>query len=290
MSGEPSLDADLELARSAVLEAGKAVMRFFGGEQEVRMKGPGQPVTPADLAAEEVLRLRLAGGRPGYGWLSEESVDEPVRLRCGRVWVVDPIDGTRSFISGRSEFAISVALVEGGEPVLGFVYNPAARELFWAARGAGAWLEEGGPPSLVGGRERTPAGARRLAVRGGAQGRPPVLLASRSELHAGELESFRAAWELRPTGSTAYKMAGVAAGVGDAFVSRGPKSEWDVCGAHIVVTEAGGRVSDLKGLPLRYNRPDPRLHGVVASSAAVAERILDEVRALEPHPRIEETE
>ena len=290
MSGEASLEADLELARAAVLEAGEAVMGFFGGEQEVRMKGPGQPVTPADLAAEEVLRLRLAGGRPGYGWLSEESVDEPVRLRRERVWVVDPIDGTRSFISGRSEFALSVALVEGGEPVLGFVYNPAARELFWAARGAGAWLEETGPPSLVGGREGTRAEPRRLAVRGAPSGRSAVLLASRSELHRGDLEPFGAAWELRPTGSTAYKMAGVAAGVGDAFVSRGPKSEWDVCGAHIVVIEAGGRVSDLEGRPLRYNRPDPRVYGIVASSAAVVDRILDEVRALAPHPRIEETE
>ena len=290
MSGETYFEADLALARAAVLEAGEAVMGFFGGEQEVRMKGPGQPVTPADLAAEEILRLRLAGGRPGYGWLSEESVDEPVRLERARVWVVDPIDGTRSFISGRSEFAISVALVEDGEPVLGFVYNPAVRELFWAARGAGAWLEEAGPPFLVGGREGTAPRPRRLAVRGAAQDRAPVLLASRSELHRGELEAFGAAWELLPTGSTAYKMARVAAGVGDAFISRGPKSEWDVCGAHIVVTEAGGRVSDLKGRPLRYNRPDPRLHGIVASSAALADRILDEVRALEPHPRLEETE
>ncbi|HUH11657.1 MAG TPA: 3'(2'),5'-bisphosphate nucleotidase CysQ [Longimicrobiales bacterium] len=287
MSPEASLDADLALARSAVLEAGSAVADFFGGEQEVRMKGPGQPVTPADLAAEEILRLRLAGARPGYGWLSEESVDEPVRLERRHVWMVDPIDGTRSFISGRPEFAISVALVEAGEPVLGFVYNPVTGELFWAVRGAGAWLDALGSPPLEGGREGGPPARRRLAVRGAGAS---VLLASRSELRAGEFDPFQASWELLPTGSTAYKMARVAAGDGDAFVSRGPKNEWDVCGAHIVVEEAGGQVCDLKGRPIRYNRPDSRVYGIIASSAVAGPRILEEVRALEPHPRLTDPE
>jgi len=114
-------DADLALAVEAARAAGEVVMRRFGGEQPVTYKGPDQPLTPADLEADDVLRARLLGARPDYGWLSEETADAPDRLGRVRVWIVDPLDGTRSFIAGRPEFAISIALAERGRAVLGAV-------------------------------------------------------------------------------------------------------------------------------------------------------------------------
>jgi myo-inositol-1(or 4)-monophosphatase len=237
------LEADLQLALGAVAAAGEAVMQWFGRELEVTHKAPDQPLTAADLEADGILRERLLAGTPGYGWLSEETADRPDRLGCDRVWIVDPIDGTRSFIAGRPEFAISVGLAENGRAILGIVSNPAARELYWALAGQGCFRRDhGGVESRM-----------QVQVSAG----PRSLLASRSELAAGELEPFRESWQLQPLGSTAYKLAWVAAGEGSAFVSRGPKSEWDVCAGALLVAEAGGIASDLDGRSLSYNRADP---------------------------------
>lgn len=246
-------DADLELALRAVRAAGEAVMGAFRSGAEVRYKGPDQPVTDADLAADRLLREALQGERPEYGWLSEETADSPERLSRERVWVVDPIDGTRSYVDGRAEFSLVVGLAVRGRAVLGVVYNPATGELYHAAEGGGAFL--GGEP-----------------IRAGGDSGRRVLLASRSEIRRGELAAF-GDWSLHPLGSTAYKMAKVADGTGDVFLSRGPKSEWDVCGAEVVVREAGGRVADSLGGELRYNRPDPRVRGVIAARPGVYEEV-----------------
>lgn len=269
-----SLFADLELALAAVREAGAAVMRRFGQDQVVTEKSPGQPLTEADLDANRILHRMLVGERPGYGWLSEESRDRPDRLERRRVWIVDPIDGTRSFIAGLPEFAISVGLAEEGRMVAGVVYNPAMDEVFWAVRDEGAYARSpwDGP-------------AHRLEVGRASRTDPPVLLASRSEIAAGELEPFAREWQLRPTGSTAYKLARVAAGSGDVFVSRGPKSEWDVCAGGLLVEEAGGRATDLDGRELRYNRADPYVYGIVASNDELHAYVLGVLRTLRPVPR-----
>ncbi|NJD09364.1 MAG: 3'(2'),5'-bisphosphate nucleotidase CysQ [Gemmatimonadetes bacterium] len=208
-------EADLALALAAVAEAGDAVLRWFGSELEVTHKGPDQPLTAADLEADWMLRERLLAATPDYGWLSEETADSPDRLGRERVWIVDPIDGTRSFIQRRPEFAISVGLAERGQAVLGVVANPASGEVFRAVAGGGAFL-----------RDRS-GEERRLQVQEGTTA--CSLLASRAELAAGELDPFRADWELRPVGSTAYKLALIAAGAGTAFHRRGAKSEWEAC-------------------------------------------------------------
>lgn len=249
--------ADLELALTASYAAGEAVMPAFRTEQAVRHKGPDQPVTDADLEADAVLKERLAGERPDYGWMSEETADSPDRLERDRVWVVDPIDGTRSFIAGYREFAVSVALVADGKPVVGVVYNPACDQVFWATSGGGAYRAR----HWRGGAD----GGARMRMEDPPEGRTPALLASRSEIAVAEFEAFAGDWQIRPMGSTAYKMAGVACGVGDAFVSRGPKSEWDVAAGDLIVAEAGGLSTDLKGRPIRYNREDPYVHGLVAA-------------------------
>lgn len=270
---------DLKLALRAVWEAGMAIMCAFGAEQEVVEKAPDQPLTAADLEADRILREVLLGGRPGYGWLSEETPDRPDRLRAERVWIVDPLDGTRSYVAGRPEFAVSVALAERGEAVAGVVYNPATQEAYWAVRGGGA--HAGALESADG-----PTAATRLAVSARATHDQAVLLASRSELAAGEFDPFHGGWRVRPAGSTAYKLAKLAAGEGDVFLSRGPKSEWDVCAGALLVEEAGGRATDLRGEPLRYNRADPYVHGILASNGRLHEYVLGVLRTLPPAPRL----
>lgn len=268
---------DLELALDATRAAGRLVMATFGTDPAVRHKGPDQPVTEADLGADDLLMERLLGSRPEYGWLSEETADRPERLSRSRVWVVDPIDGTRSFIAGYPEFVVSVGLVEAGEPVVGVIHNPASQELFWAVRGRGAFGNRG-----------EAGGEYRLRVAAAEEDRPS-LLASRSELGRGELEPFLDAYDLREMGSTAYKMAGVAAGAGNGFLSRGPKSEWDVAAGALIVEEAGGTVTDLRGLRLTFNRPDPYVHGVLVAAPALHAALLKRVRAL-VSPRLRELE
>ena len=254
--------ADLELAVRAIRAAGAAILPAFRAGQEVRFKAPDQPVTDADLAADRILHEMLLGARPEYGWLSEETRDSPARLARERVWVVDPIDGTNSFVQGIAEFAVSIGLVDRGEPVLGAVFNPVTGELYHALAGGGAFLNDA--PI------RVSATGERAAVR--------TLIGSRWELGRGALAHFAGAWRVQPLGSTAYKMAKVADGTADVFVSAGPKNEWDVAGAAVIVTEAGGRVTGPTGEPFRYNQPDPAWRGVVASNG----RLHDAVLAMDP--------
>jgi fructose-1,6-bisphosphatase/inositol monophosphatase family enzyme len=136
--------ADLELAILAAREAGAVIMKSFRTEQEVTLKSPDQPLTQADLAADATLKRILLGNRLEYGWLSEETADNPERLKRRFVWIVDPIDGTRSYIAGYPEFAISIGLAENERALLGVVYNPASDEMYAARRGGGAWRVGGG--------------------------------------------------------------------------------------------------------------------------------------------------
>lgn len=288
MKGTGGDRADLELAIDAALVAGVAVMRSFGRPQEVVEKAPDQPLTEADLEADRLLGEKLLAERSGYGWLSEETMDRPDRLAASRVWIVDPIDGTRSYIAGRPEFAISIGLAERGVAVVGVVYNPATAELFWAVRGGGAYLTRARDRDRA---STMPAtwwieSAQRLAVTDRSLDDQMVLFASRSEIAAGEFDPFHGGWRIEPVGSTAYKLARIAAGDGDVFLSRGPKSEWDICAGALLVEEAGGRVTDLEGRTVDYNRPDPRVYGVLASNGGLHDYMLGVVATLPPPPRL----
>jgi myo-inositol-1(or 4)-monophosphatase len=244
----PHLAADLEIARDAALLAGEAVMRHFRRGEPVHFKSADQPVTAADLVADRILRERLLAERPGYGWLSEETIDDPERLARDRVWIVDPIDGTNSFVAGLPEFVISVALAERGEPVVGVIHNPATGELYHAVRGGGAYL----------------AAARIRVAAPPLAGTVPVLLASRAEEAAGAFAELEGRWEVRLLGSTAYRMVRVADGSAQATFSARAKSDWDVCAAALIVMEAGGSVGDARGAPLVFNLPVPAHQGVRA--------------------------
>ena len=182
----------------AALEASRPVFaRFTPGAIETEYKIGHDPVTEADRALDAVLRKELL--REGEGWLSEESVDDPIRLQRSRVWVVDPLDGTREFVKGIPEFCASIGFVENGRPVAGGIYNPATDETFLGSIDAGVTCN--GKPAQPSQR-RTLDGA--------------LVLASRSEVRRGEWKPFEnATFTIRPIGSVAYKLALVSAGLAD---------------------------------------------------------------------------
>jgi myo-inositol-1(or 4)-monophosphatase len=254
---------ELDLAIGAAREAGGVVRSLYGSGLPAVEKGDrgDSPLTLADTRANEVLRRAVGGAFPDDGWLSEESRDTGDRLSKQRVWIVDPLDGTKEFVRTIPELAVCIALVENGVPIVGVTYNPIREEMFAAARGLGATCN--GAP---------------IRVSGVADLRHAVLLASRSESERGEWDGFRGRFRIDVCGSVAYKLSRIAAGHGDATFSLTPKNEWDVCSSACILECAGGRVTDLAGRPLRYNRPNPTLAGVIASNGLLHDPLLELVR------------
>ena len=241
----------------AAIEASRAVFaRFTPGAIETEYKIGHDPVTEADRALDAVLRKELL--REGEGWLSEESVDDPIRLQRSRVWVVDPLDGTREFVKGIPEFCVSIGFVEDGRPVAGGIYNPATDETFLGSIDSGVTYN--GKPSQ-------PSQRKNLD---GA-----LILASRSEVKRGEWKPFEnATFKIRPMGSVAYKLALVSAGLADITFTLTPKNEWDVAAGAALVLSAGGFVSTLENTPLRCNNKNPLLSGLLASGPYLREELL----------------
>ncbi|NQT03027.1 MAG: 3'(2'),5'-bisphosphate nucleotidase CysQ [Planctomycetes bacterium] len=238
----------LEVLKKYVRQAGQVIFQMAAEGFETAYKANEDPVTTADLKADSILREGLMKDFHGTGWLSEETRDDYSRLESKLVWIVDPIDGTKEFVSGIPEYAVSVALVEYGQPVLAAVYNPATEELFSTASGQGAWLNEEAINS-----------EHELTAK-------PLLLASRSEIRRGEFEPFEPFAQIRPCGSIAYKLALVSAGMADATFSLGPKNEWDIAAGVLLVEESGGRVTDKAGLPFAFNQRHTLVDGIVAST------------------------
>jgi myo-inositol-1(or 4)-monophosphatase len=241
----------------SALEASRTVFaRFTPGAIETEYKTGHDPVTEADRALDAVLRKELL--REGEGWLSEESVDDPIRLQRSSVWVVDPLDGTREFVKGIPEFCVSIGFVENGHPVAGGIYNPATDETFLGSIESGVTYN--GKPSQPSQRESL-AGA--------------LVLASRSEVKRGEWKPFEhASFEIRPMGSVAYKLALVSAGLADITFTLTPKNEWDVAAGAALVLSAGGFVGTLENAPLRCNNRNPLLSGLLASGPYLREELL----------------
>lgn len=259
----PDVESDHALLVAAVREAGALAMRSFGRDVETWEKSPGHPVCRVDLDVNDLLAERLDAARPAYAWLSEESEDDPARLDAERVWIVDPIDGTRAFLDHRPEFAVSVALVANGAPVAAAVFNPATDELFDARAGGGARLN---------GEAVRASGASTLA---GAR-----IFVSRTEMR--EAGWHRAIGEMTVTAisSMAYKLALVAAGRGDAAATLWPKSEWDIAAGDLLVREAGGRIGDAAGAGFVYNRAQPRVGSIVAAGARLHTPLCERLDAL----------
>src|SRR5580700_3017067 len=252
------------LARIEVaLEAARKVFdRFTPGEVETEFKAGHDPVTAADRAVDEVLRYNLL--REGEGWLSEETIDDFSRLDKERVWVVDPLDGTREFVKGLPEFCASIGFVENGRAVAGGIYNPATKETFLGSIDTGVTYN--GKPAQP---------SQRATLEGA------LVLASRSEVKRGEWKPFEnGAFKIRPMGSVAYKLALVSAGLADITFTLTPKNEWDVVAGAALVLSAGGFVSTLDKTALSANRRDPLLSGLLASGPLLKDSLL---ALVEPH-------
>ncbi|MHC4816243.1 MAG: 3'(2'),5'-bisphosphate nucleotidase CysQ, partial [Planctomycetota bacterium] len=205
--------------------------------------------TLADLESDRAIAARLRAAFPEDGMLSEESVSDPIRIEKRRVWIVDPMDGTKEFTKKIPEFAVSIALVESGEPVMGVIRNPAADVTVWASKGDGAFLD-----------------GKRVRVSLVDRLEDSVMIASRTEI-SGEKFKNHEGWfgEIRPVGSIAWKLACIACGEGDLNISLAPKNEWDVCAGDVLVREAGGIYTAFDGSTRVYNQADPLIEAFMAA-------------------------
>ena len=244
------------LARIAqALEETRAVFaRFTPGAVEIEYKAGQDPVTEADRAVDAVLKRVLL--QPEEGWLSEESVDDLIRLERRHVWVVDPLDGTREFVKGIPEWCASVAFVEDGRAVAGGIYNPATDEVILGSIGTGVTYN--GKPAMP-----TP--------KSGIDG--ATVLASRSEIKRGEWEEFTSIANVRAMGSVAYKLGLVAAGKADATWTLTPKHEWDVAAGVALIESAGGFARTLDQTALTFNKRTPWLSGMLAAGPVLGPQI-----------------
>lgn len=247
-------------------EAGAIALADFraGGQTVARIwsKQGGSPVTAADLAVDAFLKARLTALLPAAQWLSEETIDDPVRLAADAVWIVDPIDGTRAFMGGDPDWAVSVALQMGGAPVLGVLHAPAHGQTYVARAGAGAWRD--------GARLAT---TQRSDLDGARVAGPKPMLAELAARTPGIVCAPRVP-------SLALRLARVADGTLDATLVSQDARDWDIAAADLVLTEAGGTVTTLDGAPPVYNRPVPRHGPLVASGLDLFPALIDQARSL----------
>ncbi|MGD9846426.1 MAG: 3'(2'),5'-bisphosphate nucleotidase CysQ [Variibacter sp.] len=232
---------------AAAREAGVLALQKFRSTFETWTKGADSPVSEVDIAVDEMLRARLSKLAPAVGWLSEESVDEPVRLEHSAVWIVDPIDGTRAFIAGKTDWAVSVALVEAGRPRAAALFAPAEDNLFLATAGGGATLN-----------------GRRLRAKGES------LEGARTAGPKPRLDAL-AAFGITPlpkVHSLALRIARVAQGTVDVGIAGPNSHDWDLAAADLIVHESGGRLTAFDGAAPTYNRPNPMHGALVAASNA----------------------
>jgi myo-inositol-1(or 4)-monophosphatase len=264
LNNNPEIEARIKNA----LEAARlALAPYVPGNVNVQYKQGDDPVTEADRSVDQVLQGTLL--RDGEGWFSEETVDDLSRLEKERVWIVDPLDGTREFVAGIPEWCVSVALVENGKVTAGGISNPATQEVFLGCLAKG--LTYNGSPRRV---------SQRKALEGS------VVVASRSETKRGEWEKFRGRpFEIRPTGSVAYKLALVAAGLADATWTLAPKHEWDIAAGVALVLAGGGVVRTLDGSALSFNNKQAKLPGLIACGPYLIDEIVSLLREFVPSLR-----
>lgn len=252
---------DLTLIASAAVEAGAVAMRHWKADPKVWEKPGLGPVTEADLAVNALLADRLRKARPGYGWLSEETPDDAARLDCERLFIIDPIDGTRAFIAGERHFAVSIGVAEKGRVVAGAIYLPAMDRLYQAGIDS---------PALCNGQ--------------------PIRCADRSALAGANLlmsKSFLAPdhWRQPPPdlkrsfrSSIAYRLCLVAEGAFDGMISTRDAWEWDIAAGALIAERAGAAVSDRLGGPLRFNSAGAKTAGILVAPPGVHRDILADFR------------
>ncbi|MHC4474819.1 MAG: 3'(2'),5'-bisphosphate nucleotidase CysQ [Planctomycetota bacterium] len=237
---------DLKTIEFALSKAKHTLSKFTSGQIEATLKAGGDPLTAADTELDKVLRECLCGNNDG--WLSEETTDDLTRLEKSRVWIVDPLDGTREFIQGINEWCVSIGLVEDGRAVASGIYNPARDQIFLGSENGGVTLN-----------------GKRVGVSTKGALDDANVLASRSEVKRGEWGRFEdAPFNIVSCGSVAYKLAQVSAGLADATFTLVPKNEWDVAAGTHLVEAGGGKVVDVRGKTVTFNGKDTLLPGLIA--------------------------
>jgi myo-inositol-1(or 4)-monophosphatase len=242
---------ELDVLIQAVRVAGGEALRMAADGFETVQKADSSPVTSADLAVNHILQSRLRSAFPLDGWLSEESPDDPDRLQKSRVWVVDPIDGTKAFINGAPDFCISVALIEDGRPIVAAIFNPSVDALYAATRGGGLYLNAKPvmPPAIH-------------------DDRQPVVAMSPWEQDIGRFSSLDGMAHSRPIRSIAWVLALTAGGHIQGLATLELKNEWDVAAGTLFIQESGGEICDGNGRTLVFNQTTPRYQGMIATSAS----------------------
>jgi len=267
---------EIEVATELARQAGAVLLEHYYSpflvEQKINAVDEIEEVTAADREANELIVGRLRQEFPGDGILAEESTDSVHRLDKDRVWLIDPMDGTKNFINRDGDFAVQIGLAVGGESVLGVVYQPTRATLYRAARNGGAWIEAG---------EKN---AARMSVSNLSNPAEMVLASSRSH-RSPRMERVVSAFGFKDEtrrGSVGVKIGLIAEQQADLYLHLSPSTkQWDTCGPEAILAEAGGRLTDLFGQPLRYNgvRIDNR-NGIVATNGAAHEMVIENLKPL----------
>ena len=262
------MEIDIEIIKGIAQKAGAKIIEYYGGKYEVSNKenNPGNPLTEADLASNKIILAALE--KYGLPILSEEKLDDEIRLKSEYIWIVDPLDGTSDFVEKTDEFSVMIALVRNKQPILGVVFEPAKKTFYWAEKDEGAFMEKNG--KIVKIQVSTRDNFKHMAV-----------LLSRNHLLNSDIRlcnNLEIGRKIK-RGSTS-KMCVIARGDAEIYVNTSDKTgEWDTCAVQIILEEAGGRVTNLQGDKLVYNKKIPKnLNGFVASNGRCHGKIIEELR------------
>lgn len=270
------LKKEFETTVALARQAGGVIMDFYckgcAVEEKIHADNFSEPVTVADRTASRLIVEGLAKAFPNDGILSEEEFDDQSRLEKKRVWIIDPLDGTRGFIDKNGDFAVQIGLAEAGEAIFGVVYLPNENILYYAAKDEGAWMiENDAEPQRLGVSNEIDFARLRLAVS----------RSFRSPLMASIVETLGLQKEMR-RGSVGLKIGLISRKLCDFYIHLSPRTKhWDTCAPEIILREAGGRMTDLFGAKIVYNTPDVHNHnGVLATNGVVHEETVAKLKPL----------
>lgn len=256
----------LQELQELIRRAGKAVEQYAHGVITVKYKDDRSPVTDADMASHRILIDGLS--KFGYPILSEEGLDDKNRFGSTWLWLVDPLDGTKDFLEKTGEYSVMIGLLYKHEPVMGMVYHPATDTLYFAEKGCGAYMKKNAEEPRI------------MHVSQSLNRTTMWVSRHHARLKEQKLAKSLGIRHILPCGSIGLKASFIASGHGQLYVNSGDRcGEWDSCAAEVIISEAGGRISDLEGKKIRYNKELPKnLKGVVITNGELHDKVIEEIR------------